>query len=132
MSTDADELAKSIGGIKLRHIGLVTAGCCAFIATVGAGVAGYRQLGGPLPATQSYVADQVRVVSQSVEELARFAQQSRMIILSDKWWRIQDKLDEVNDALEEHPANPMLRGQQRRLKRDQDQVQRQIDELERR
>ena len=85
MSTDADELAKTIGGIKLRQIGMVIISCCAFIAAVGAGVAGWQKLGGPIPATREFVLEHVEMVADGQEDLAEFAKGTRSLFLQSEY-----------------------------------------------
>ena len=127
MSTDADELAKTIGGIKLRQITMIIVACGAVMGAITATVAGWTALGGPVPATREHVSAELRSVEENVEVLAEALRQTQQLILSDKWWRLQEKIE----GLESQPATNMLRDQIRRLRRDQAGVQRQMDALDR-
>lgn len=127
MSTDADEFVKTIGGIRLRHVVVVVMSCGAFMAAVSATIAGYKALGGPIPATRDYVSAELSSVEENVEVLAESLRQTRQIVLSDKWWRLQEKIEGFADQ----PSTRMMRDQIRRLQRDQADVQREIDALER-
>lgn len=126
MSTDADELARRIGGIKLRQIAVVALGCAAVMGAVSGTVAAYKSLGGPVPATREFVTAQVRSVEDNVEVLAESLRQTQQLVLGDKWWRLQEKIEELESQT---PTN-MLRDQIRRLRRDQAGVQRQMDALD--
>ena len=129
MTTDTEQFMQTIGGIRLRHLLAIIIGCCVFVGSLAAGVAGYKALGGPVPASESYVDDKVGAVVQSIADLERFAIDSRIIILNDQWWQIQAKIDDVELDISESPANPIHKANLRRLKRDQGQVQSQIDQL---
>ena len=85
MSTDADELAKTIGGIKIRQIAVVVIGCCTAIAAIGAGVAGWQQLGGPVPATREFVLEHIQQIADGQEELAKFAKGTRSLFLQSQY-----------------------------------------------
>lgn len=126
MSTDADELAKRIGGIKLRQIAVLVVGCGLVMGAVSGTVAAYKALGGPIPATREYVTAQVRSVEDNVEVLAESLRQTQQLVLGDKWWRLQEKIEDLENQT---PTN-MLRDQIRRLRRDQAGVQRQMDALD--
>ncbi len=137
MSADADELAKAFGRITFRQIGIVIIACGAVMGAVTATVAGYKVLGGPIPASREFVGEQVQVVQDrvkaeirsveaNVEVLAESLRQMQQLVLGDKWWRLQEKIE----ALESEPSTSALRDQIRRLKRDQEDVQHQIDQLD--
>lgn len=127
MSTDAEELAKTIGGIKLRQISMLVIACGAVMAGASGIVAGWKALGGPIPATREYVKAEVRSVEDNVEVLAESLRQLQQLILSNEWWRLQEKIE----GLESQPTTNMIRDQIRRLRRDQAGVQRQMDALDR-
>ena len=131
MTTDAELFMQTIGRIRFRHILTIIIGCSVFLGSLAAGVAGYKALGGPVPASESYVDDKVGAVVQSIADLERFAIDSRIIILNDQWWKIQAKIDEVDSDILESPTNPIYKANLRRLKRDQSHVQSQIDQLKR-
>ncbi len=126
MSTDADELAKAVGNISPRRVLVLFFGCAAIMAAVSGSVAAYRSLGGPIPATREFVTAQVRSVEDNVEVLAESLRQTQQLVLGDKWWRLQEKIEE----LESQTQTNMLRDQIRRLRRDQAGVQRQMDALD--
>ena len=69
MSTDADELAKRIGGIKLRQIAVLVVGCGVVMGAVSGTVAAYKALGGPIPASRERFSNASR---RTVLALARF------------------------------------------------------------
>jgi len=64
--------------------------------------------------------------------LAESLRQTQQLVLNDKWWRLQERLDELEQEFEANPAKRILRDQIRRLKRDQADMQKQIDALGRR
>lgn len=129
MTTDSEQFMQTISGIRLRHILTIIIGCSIFVGSLAAGVAGYKALGGPIPASESYVDDKMGAVVQSIADLERFAIDSRIIILNDQWWQIQAKIDEAESDISESPANPIYKANLRRLKRNQGHVQSQIDQL---
>ena len=131
MSTDGDDLARAIGGIRLRSLAAIVIGCAAVMAAVTGIVASYKALGGPVPATRSYVDVRDQRLSAEIAELAGFARDSRIMNLNEKWWRLDAELEDIQQRLEEHPRNSMLRSQERMLKRDQENTRKQIDQLER-
>ncbi len=142
MSTDGDDLARAIGGIRLRSLAAIVIGCAAVMAAVTGIVASYKALGGPVPATRTYVDERDQRLyaevderdqrlSAEIAELAGFARDSRIMNLNEKWWRLDAELEDIQQRLEEHPRNSMLRSQERMLKRDQQNTRKQIDQLER-
>ena len=130
MSTDADELAKTIGGIKLRQIGVVIIACCAFIAAVGAGVAGWQSLGGPIPATREFVLEHVQTVADGQEDLAKFAKGTRSLFIQSQYGDALQAIVLLEEKVADGKGTRDTRLLLESKRREAEKLKRQLDSLD--
>ena len=71
------------------------------------------------------------VFSGEFQDLEKFGVDTRVLVLNGDWWRFQAQIEDVQEKMEDAPRNPHLRQLERRLRRDQADVQKQINQLER-
>ena len=118
MTGEPDPIVNLLAGLKVRHVLVGIASFAGFIAALNYGASGYHSMGLPVPATRDYVIAQLNTVEENVGVLAESLRQTQQLVLSDKWWRLQEKIDELQEEYDGAPTRP-LRDQIRRLARDQ-------------
>ncbi len=107
-------------------LGLTTA-----VAVLG-GLSSWQALGWPRPLVHSdlepitrSVAD-VQATADTALELAR---SNNRRILQNDWWRYDRDIEEINEAIIERPTDRRLKEGLRRLRREQAEIQDQIDRM---
>ena len=130
MSNDADELAKAIGGINFRQIAMVVIGCCSLIAAVGAGVAGWTQLGGPIPATREFVLEHIKPIADGQEELAEFAKGTRSLLIQLQYGDTLERIVLLEEKVAEGHASRDTRLLLQAKRREAEKLRRQLDGLQ--
>ena len=130
MTTDAEELAKTIGGIKLRQIVMVVIACCSMIAAVGAGVAGWHQLGGPVPATREFVLEHVQKVADGQENLAKFAKGTRSLFLQSQYGDALQAIVLLEEKVADGKATRDTRLLLQAKRQEAEKLKRQLDSLD--
>ncbi|MGI9499415.1 MAG: hypothetical protein ACR2P3_05225 [Geminicoccaceae bacterium] len=130
MSTDADELARAIGGVKLRQIGMVVITCCATIAAIGAAVAGWQKLGGPVPATREFVLEHVSKIADSQAELASFAKSTRALLLQLQYGEALETIVLLEEKIAEGKGGRDTRMLLQAKRQEAEKLKRQLDSLD--
>lgn len=130
MTTDADELAKTIGRIKLRQIAMVVISCCAAIATVGAAVAGWQKLDWPVPATRGFVLEHVQKVADGQKELAGFAKGTRSLFLQSQYGDALQAIVLLEEKVTEGKATRDTRLLLQSKRQEAEKLKRQLDSLD--
>lgn len=130
MTTDADELAKAVGAIKLRQISMVLISCCATIAAIGAGVVGWQQLGGPVPATRGFVIEQVERIADSQDDLTSFAKDTRALLMQLQYGDALEAIVLLEEKIGDGKASRDTRLLLQAKRQEAEKLKRQLDSLE--
>ena len=94
-------------------------------AAVLGGLVSWQTLGWDRPAMMS---DLKPIVDGRAQDQA-FMRDSRLMILNGDWWRYEERLSNVREEIQAKPQASYLKELERRIRREQEAIQHQIDEL---
>jgi hypothetical protein len=95
------------------------------MAAVLAALVSWQALSWPRPVITS---DLVPIV-QEVGDVRSLAQSNTLRILQNDWWRYERDIEDARQAIAEHPADRLIRMNLYRLRREQADIQEEIDAL---
>ena len=102
------------------------------VAVLG-GLASWQALGWPRPLVQSDLVPMTRGIEQATEtaETAlQLGKSNNIRILQNDWWRYDRDIEQMKELIGERPSDRRLRDGLRRLRREQTEIERQIEILE--
>ena len=70
-------------------------------------------------------------LNRQLIEVSKFGFETRRLALNSDWWRIEAQLEEILELKRERPRDRHLNDSWRNLKRDQQEIERQIKILDR-
>ncbi|MGI9491330.1 MAG: hypothetical protein ACR2QF_02775 [Geminicoccaceae bacterium] len=111
-----------------------TIAAATFGATFLAGLASWQALGWWRPLGPSDLEPITRGIEQATataETALALGKSNNIRILQNDWWRYDSDIEEMMELITERPSDRRLRDSLRRLRREQKEIQNQIDLLER-
>ncbi|MGI9434458.1 MAG: hypothetical protein ACR2Q4_06470, partial [Geminicoccaceae bacterium] len=103
----------------------VMIGAASTTAVVLGGLVSWQTLGWDRPALMS----DLMPITDRVAKFEDFGTDTRVLVLNGDWWRYEARLSDVREQIEAKPQAPYLKELERRLRREQNAIQHQIDEL---
>lgn len=103
------------------------------VATALGALASWQAMGWPRPLVQSDLAPITRSVADvmsTAETALELARSNNRRILQNDWWRYDREIEDTEELMTERPTDRRLKETLRRLRREQSEIQRQIDKID--